>query len=492
MDLNVKNSVLGTREERLGTIITYNGTFDDLVNKTNDGSLKEAGRCFSQGSSCPSQCAISGMSSIRDVLVINHGPTGCAANAGTLANGTRLIVNSLGAKASSSGLIGTDMNENDTVFGASEALKKIVLTAYKRHKPSAIAIASSCVSGIIGEDLDSVIDDLKEEIPIPILPLHCEGFKSQVWASGFDIVDNAVFNGLVKPPKEKRNVINIKNFSQFGRKVIDDLFARLDIKPLYIYRNATIEELSHLSESLATVSMCETLGSYIGTALEEKYGVPYISSITPNGIVGFETWLREIGRVVNKQSEIEEYIEEQRAIYIPKIEEVKKKLKCKKVIIGMGPGLGWDAVRIVQELGMEIEWTALWHYDKQHDDGKAPQAVQYLAENNTKDFNVSISHIQGHELSNILNKYNPDIFITRHVGATAFAVKQGIPTYFMQNEYIMFGYKHTLQFANSLVDRITNRSFVRNLANNTKLPYKEWWFEQENDLFQGKKEAQNG
>jgi hypothetical protein len=43
-----------------------------------------------------------------------------------------------------------------------------------------------------------------------------------------------------------------------------------------------------------------------------------------------------------------------------------------------------------------------------------------------------------------------------------------------------------------LVDRITNRSFVRNLAKNTKLPYKEWWFEQDNDLFQGKKEAQNG
>jgi nitrogenase molybdenum-iron protein alpha chain len=489
MDPNVRNSVLGTREDRLGTIITYNGNFNDLVSKTNDGTLKEAGRCFSQGSSCPSQCAVSGISSIRDVLVINHGPSGCAANAGTLANGTRLIVNSLGVKVSSSGVIGTDMDENDTVFGASESLKEIVLKAYNRHKPSAIAIAASCVSGIIGEDLDSIIDELKEEIPIPILPLHCEGFKSQVWASGFDIIDNAVFNEIVKPPKEKRNVINVKNFSQFGRKVIDELFERLGIKPLYIYRNATIEELSHLSESLATVSMCETLGSYIGSALQEKYGVPYINSITPNGIVGFETWLREIGKVIKKENEIEDYIKEQREIYIPKIEKAKNKLMGKKVVIGMGPGLGWDTVRLVQELGMEIQWTALWHYDKEHDDGQVPKAVQYLNENNTKNFNVSISHVQGHELSNILNRYKPDLFITRHVGATAFAVKQGIPTYFMQNEYIMFVYKHTLEFANSLVDRITNKSFVRNLAKNTKLPYKEWWFEQDNDLFQGVKEA---
>ena len=489
MDLNVKNSVLGTREERLGTIITYNGTFKDLVNQTDEGSVKEVGRCFSQGSSCPSQCAIGGMTSIRDVLVINHGPSGCTANAGTLANGTRLILNSLGTKPSTSALIGTHMDENDTVFGADNSLKKIVVDAYNRHKPSAIAIASSCVSGIIGEDIDSVIEELKEELPIPVLSIHCEGFKSQVWASGFDIVDNAIFNEIVKPPKEKRNVINVKNFSQFGRETIDTLFKKLDVEPLYIYRNATIEQLSHLSESLATVSMCETLGSYIGAALEEKYGVPYIDSVTPNGVEGFEIWLRELGRVINKGKEIEEYIEEQRAIYIPKIDAVKKKLKGKKVVIGMGPGLGWDAVRLAKEFGMEIQWTALWHYDKQHDDGKLPRAIEFLKEDSTNDFNLSISHIQGHELSNILNKYNPDIFITRHVGATAFAVKQGIPTYFMSNEYIMFGYKHTLQFANSLVDRVTNKSFVRNLAKNTKLPYKEWWYEQETDLFQGRQEA---
>ncbi len=46
--------------------------------------------------------------------------------------------------------VGTDMNEKDTVFGASESLGDITKKVYERYKPKAIFIGTSCVSGIIG------------------------------------------------------------------------------------------------------------------------------------------------------------------------------------------------------------------------------------------------------------------------------------------------------------------------------------------------------
>ena len=55
------------------------------------------------------------------------------------------------------------------------------------------------------------------------------------------------------------------------------------------------------------------------------------------GITGFETWLREIGKVAHKEAEVEKYIEEQRAIYILQIEEVKKELEGLTAVLGMGP-----------------------------------------------------------------------------------------------------------------------------------------------------------
>ncbi len=104
------------------------------------------------------------------------------------------------------------MNENDTIFGSADKLREIVLEVNRRYSPKAIFVTSSCATGIIGEDIDSVVDDLKSEINVPIAAVHCEGFKSRIWATGFDIADHAVLSTIIKPPKEKRNIINFKNF----------------------------------------------------------------------------------------------------------------------------------------------------------------------------------------------------------------------------------------------------------------------------------------
>ncbi|WP_331487920.1 hypothetical protein [Anaerocolumna sp. AGMB13025] len=45
---------------------------------------------------------------------------------------------------------------------------------------------------------------------------------------------------------------------------------------------------------------------------------------------------------------------------------------------------------------------------------------------------------------------------------------------------MIFGYKGTLNFAKSVLDTIRNRSFEKNLAKRVKLPYTEWWYQQNN------------
>ena len=38
------------------------------------------------------------------------------------------------------------------------------------------------------------------------MAVHCEGFKSRIWATGFDISDHAVLSSIVQPPKQKRKM----------------------------------------------------------------------------------------------------------------------------------------------------------------------------------------------------------------------------------------------------------------------------------------------
>lgn len=481
MALNLDSSNVATRENRIGSITGYIGTLSDLANQSGCGTLKGCARCFSQSSTCLSSCALGQLSAIRDVAIIHHGPSGCSvASAGTYYL-DKVMAKKRGV-TNNTVYVGTDMNEKDTIFGSTQALRGIILEVNKRYSPKAIFVTSSCATGIIGEDIDSVVDEVKEEIDVPIVAVHCEGFKSRIWATGFDISDHAVLSSIVQPPKQKRNTINFKNFYESARPEIIEIFKNFDLDPIFLYCNATVEELSHISESLATTCICGTLGNYLGNGLEEKYGVPYIRTINPLGVAGFETWLREIGRVTDRSEKVEKYIEEQRAIYIPQIEEIKKELKGLRAVLGMGPGYTFEVSRVLNELGIEVVWALAWHYDKKYENGDVPPSMEYLLEHDV-DFEASVADQQNYEVMNILHKYQPDLYLSRHPGSTVWAIKNGTPAVYVADEYMIFGYKHTLEFAQSILDSIHNRSFEKNLARRVKLPYTEWWYQQNVDAF---------
>jgi len=426
-------------------------------------------------------CALSQLAGIRDIALIHHGPAGCSITGAGAYYMNKVMAKKRGI-TNDTVYVGTDMNENDTIFGSTEKLREIILEVNKRYSPKAIFVSSSCATGIIGEDIDSIVDEIKPEIDVPIVAVHCEGFKSRIWATGFDISDHAVLSSIVKPPKEKRNTINFKNFFESARPEILEMFQHFDLEPVFLYCNSTVEELSHISESLATTCICGTLGNYLGNALEEKYGVPYIRTINQSGIVGFETWLRELGRVTGRSDKVEKYIEEQRAVYIPQIEEVKKELKGLKAVIGMGPGYTFEVSRVLDELGIEVVWALAWHYDKKYENGDVPPSMKYLLEHDI-DFEASVADQQNFEVMNILNKYQPDLYLSRHPGSTVWAIKNGTPAVYVADEYMLFGYQHTLEFAKTILDTIRNRSFEQNLAKRTKLPYTDWWYQQNVDTF---------
>ena len=481
MAFNLDSSNVATRENRIGSITGYIGTLSDLATQSNCGTLKGCSRCFSQSSSCLSTCALGQLAAIRDVAIIHHGPAGCSVEGARRYYLERTLAKKRGV-TNNTVYIGTGMDENDTIFGSSDSLRQIILEVNRRYSPDAIFVASSCATGIIGEDIDSVVDDVRDDIDIPIAAVHCEGFKSRIWATGFDISDHAILSSVVQPPKQKRDAINFKNFYESARPEIIEMFKNFDLEPIFLYCNSTIEELSHISESLATTCICGTLGNYLGNGLEEKYGVPYVRTINPLGVAGFETWLREIGKVTERSEKVEKYIEEQRAIYIPQIEEIKKKLKGLKAVLGMGPGYTFEVSRVLNELGIEVVWALAWHYDKRYENGDVPPSMEYLLENDV-DFEASVADQQNYEVMNILHKYQPDLYLSRHPGSTVWAIKNGTPAVYVADEYMIFGYKNTLEFAHAVLDSIHNRSFEKNLARRVKLPYTDWWYQQNVDTF---------
>ena len=70
MPFNFSNANIAIRENRLGSITGFVGDLKTLVEKSENGTLRNRERCFSQSSSCLSGCALNALAAIRNVAVV--------------------------------------------------------------------------------------------------------------------------------------------------------------------------------------------------------------------------------------------------------------------------------------------------------------------------------------------------------------------------------------------------------------------------------------
>lgn len=119
-------------------------------------------------------CKLSGgvfaASEIQGAIPIIHGPIGCAFN-----HRIPVMKSFLDLKA----LPCTDMDENDTVFGGMDKLRKTISEVDEKYHPGLIVVLLTCLSGIIGDDVEGVIEDIKEEgkVRADIIWADTSGFK---------------------------------------------------------------------------------------------------------------------------------------------------------------------------------------------------------------------------------------------------------------------------------------------------------------------------
>src|SRR5512138_890724 len=87
---------------------------------------------------------------IADAVHLVHGPIGCAAYTwdirGALSSGPQLHRNSFS----------TDLQEKDVIFGGEKKLEKALLELIGHYRPKAAFIYSTCIVGLIGDDVGAI------------------------------------------------------------------------------------------------------------------------------------------------------------------------------------------------------------------------------------------------------------------------------------------------------------------------------------------------
>ena len=139
-----------------------------------------------------------------------------------------------------------------------EKLRKALREAYKRQNPSVIFITTSCASGIIGDDVESVADEMEEELGVPIVPIACEGFKSKICASGFDAAFISINKYILKHQKVEKEAGLINLFapttvSYADQKEMERMLQLLGAKVNYIPFYSSLEKIRKILQNIISV-----------------------------------------------------------------------------------------------------------------------------------------------------------------------------------------------------------------------------------------------
>ncbi len=70
----------------------------------------------------------------------------------------------------------TDISLNDVVFGGEEKVAAAIDYIMERYAPEAVFVYATCVTAMIGDDLDLVCRQSAEKHGVPVVPVHAPGF----------------------------------------------------------------------------------------------------------------------------------------------------------------------------------------------------------------------------------------------------------------------------------------------------------------------------
>ena len=209
---------------------------------------------------------------IADAVHLVHGPIGCAVYTwdirGALSSGPELHRLSFS----------TDLQEKDVIFGGEKKLAAALHELIGRHNPKAAFVYSTCIVGIIGDDLEAVCKAAEAECGIPVIPVKSEGFKGNKRA-GYQAACDALFRliGTGDTTGIAKYSLNILGDFNLAGEIwmIRDYYRQMGIEVVAnITGDGRVADIRRAHGAALNVVQCSGSTMRLADMMEEKYGIP--------------------------------------------------------------------------------------------------------------------------------------------------------------------------------------------------------------------------
>jgi nitrogenase molybdenum-cofactor synthesis protein NifE len=380
---------------------------------------------------------------VTDAVHIVHGPIGCASYTwdirGSLSSGKETFRTSFS----------TDMKELDVVFGGEKKLTNCIDELVELYSPPVIFVYSTCIVGIIGDDLEAVCKEASGRTGIPVIPVQSEGFRGTK-SDGYKAACNALMQliGTKEPEITSEYRINLLGDYNVAGDVwlVTPLFEKMGIQVITsMTGDATAESISQAHRAQLNLVQCTGSMTYLAKWMEKKYGMPF-RKVSYFGMEDLAIALRTTAEFFGSgemMQTAEEIIEHETRRIIPEIQAIRNRLEGKTAAIYMGGAAkALTLIKGFRELGMEV--VIIGTQTGKRDDYRQ---ISYQV----KDGTIIVDDANPLELVELLTKQKADLMVAG-VKERFLAYKLGISFCdFNHDRVVEFeGYDGFLNFAREL------------------------------------------
>ena len=326
--------------------------------KKNKSCTQQAQPGAAQGG-CAFDGAMIALVPITDAAHLVHGPIACAGNSwgsrGSLSSGPMLYKTGFT----------TDVGENDVIFGGEKKLYKAILEVNENYKPAAVFVYATCVTALIGDDIDAVCKVAAEKTGTPVIPVIAPGFigsKNLGNRFGGEALLEYVV-GTAEPEYTTPYDINIIGEYNIAGEMwgVLSLFEKLGIRVLSkITGDARYEEVRYAHRAKLNVMICSRALLNMARKMQERYGIPYIEE-SFYGIKDINRCLRTVAAKLGDadlQERTEKLIAEETAALDIALAPYRAKLKGQRVVLYTGGVKSWSIISAAKDLGIEVVATS--------------------------------------------------------------------------------------------------------------------------------------
>jgi nitrogenase molybdenum-cofactor synthesis protein NifE len=233
----------------------------------------------------------------------------------------------------------TDITEMDIVYGSEEKLYNAILQTYEVVKPKAIFVYATCVSGLIGEDIEAVCRKAEEFLnskvdsargmksPLQVIPVNAPGFVGPKnlgnRIAGEVLLDYVIGTG--EPPLI--NLIGEYNIAG-DLWLVGPILKEAGIRVLSrVTGDSTFEEITYAHRAKLNVVVCSRALINIAREMERRYGIPYIE-VSFFGKTEMSKAMRLIASNLKSQISNFKFTEKIEAVITEEEKRLEKRLKA--------------------------------------------------------------------------------------------------------------------------------------------------------------------